>query len=95
MEKKSSKKKFDLSTDMITIETTDALDTTSSNITTIPSSNIKITKGTQSPVGKVKLTLSVPEDFLPEYKSWCIKHKRTMSDSIVEALKLLKQKYGY
>ena len=93
MEKKNSKKKFDLSTDMITIETTDP---TPLNIyNTIPSNSIKITKGTQSPIGKVKLTLSVPEDFVPEYKSWCVKHKRTMSDAIVEALKLLKQKHGY
>ena len=91
MEKKNSKNKFDLSTDMITIET---IDTAPSNVT-IPNSTIKITKGTQSPIGKVKLTLSVPEDFVPDYKSWCIKHKRTMSDGIVEALKLLKQKYGY
>lgn len=97
MEKQSSKKKFDLSTDMIKIETSDTpsllpIENTS-NTTSL--SKIRSPRGTQPAVGKVKLTLSVPEDFLPEYKSWCVKHKLTMSDAIVEALKLLKQKHGY
>lgn len=97
MEKQSSKKKFDLSTDMIKIETSDTpLSLPVDNAyNTFSSPKIKSPRGTQPAVGKIKLTLSVPEDFLPEYKSWCVKHKLTMSDAIVEALKLLKQKHGY
>lgn len=95
MEKQSSKKKFDLSSDMIRIETSDMPTVVHEMSTPIKNINSKSPRGTQPPIGKVKLTLSVPEEFLPEYKSWCIKHKLTMSDAIVEALILLKQKYGY
>lgn len=94
VEKQNSKKKFDLSTDMVKIETSDQFPV---NPDIAYSNNVKLkaVKGTLPPVGKTKLTLSVPEDFVPEYKSWCIKHKMTMSDATLEAFKLLKQKYGY
>lgn len=93
MEKKSFKKKFDLSTDMINIEMTDPTPIfTRDNIL---NSSIKTTKGTQPAAGKTKLTLSVPKDFLPEYKSWCIRHNKNMSDTFVDTLKLLKKEYGY
>lgn len=93
MEKKNSKKKFDLSTDMINIETTDPTPMLIQDAAL--NTSIKATKGTQPAAGKTKLTLSVPKDFLPEYKAWCVRHNKNMSDTFVDALKLLKKEYGY
>jgi len=94
MEKKSFKKKFDLTADMISIDTADSNPSTLI-YDNLHNSKIKTTKGTQPAEGKTKLTLSIPKDLLPEYKSWCIRHNKTMSNAFIDAFKLLKKEYGF
>ena len=86
MEKKEFKKKFNLDKEMIQVEYNNKVETTS------PALNL-VKKRSSSE--KVHLTLSVPGEFVPDFKSWCIKHNTTMSKAVVEGLNLLKQKNGY
>lgn len=76
------KKKFDLSKDMISIEYTN-------NLQELSSSSARVKKESDK---KVKLTLSVPPMFVKEFKSWCVKNDTTMSDSLIDAFALLKNK---
>ena len=90
MEKKSSKKKFDLSADLIDVKRQDP------KTELVLEAPVSIgRKPIPSLNNKTKLTLSVPSEFVPEYKTWCIKNNTTMSNAILEGFKLLKQKYGY
>jgi len=82
MEKKKSKKKFNLD-DAVAVEGIEPI--------VAPTASIKIPISS----GKVNFTLSVPEEFVPEFKSWCIKHKTTCSNALVDSFALLKQKHGY
>lgn len=88
MEKKESKKKFNLDKDMIQIKHHEAEPIITSAVTHKP-------KQPPYSSGKVHLTLSVPAEFIPEFKTWCINHNTTMSNAVIESLPLLKQKHGY
>jgi hypothetical protein len=89
MEKKESKKKFNLDKDMIQIKHNEV-----EPIVTAPAITHKPKQPTHSS-RKVHLTLSVPAEFIPEFKMWCINHNTTMSNAVLESLTLLKQKHGY
>jgi hypothetical protein len=88
MENKESKKKFNLDKDMIQIKHNETEPI-------VPPTVVYKLKQPPSSSGKVHLTLSVPAEFVPEFKSWCIKHNTTMSNAVLESLTLLKQKHGY
>lgn len=82
MKLKPKKKKFNLTSEMISLEYTEH-----SNI-----SEQKFRKKENTPSDKTKLTLSVPRDFVKKFKSWCVQNDITMSEALIAAFPLLREK---
>jgi len=82
------KKKYDLTSDLISIDKDNIL------IDNAVNSKAEILENKNTKETKVLLTLSVQEEFRSEFKSWCARHKLNMSEAIIKGFKILKEKHG-